>query len=397
MGLVVGSNCGFVTIQPGGDPNAAVLVTMDDHVRAQLDVSPSTSDLEIQEIGWWCDDATEEANFEVGLYDQDSSPYDLLFSDKTNAKGTDAGWKRVSGLGWSISASTSYNIAVQLDNTVISTRLQREEAGGKYRYNSSTSTLPDPTWTSTTTTAGLLAIYALVGSAVGSSYTRELTESLASADSRAFEPQQYLTFSPTISDSLVKDGSITKTESMTLAETVANAEIMGRTLSEALSFSDSLTKDIQQNITESINITETIIKDISTTRAETITLTDSARKEAQKMLSEAMSQTDSMTRVATFVRQLSETLNIDETVVRSFLKIKALVESLAFVESVEGETFPGITLTEQMQLKDNFKRTRTFANRLVGSVRKIFGDDVADTFDIPKKVFGDDIKKDDDL
>jgi len=242
--------------------------------------------------------------------------------------------------------------------------------------------------------SGAYTFAALCQGELGSSYTRELTETLASAESKFFQPQQYLTFSPTLSDSLVKDGSTIRVESMSLAESVAAGLLVTQTLNELLSLSDSLSKQTQKSITESISIAETLVKDISTIKVETLTIIPSIQKQATKMLAEALSTTDSLSNVTTFVRQLSETLNIDESLVRSFLKIKELSEALAFVESVAGETFPGITLTEQMSIQENFQRIKTFANKLVADFRRLFGDDISDTFNIPKQIFGDDIKRD---
>lgn len=122
MALVLGNNCGFVAAAPVADPDDANF-TCDYSDRLVRDTSPVGADT-ITEVGWWCDNATEEANFEVGLYDDDTGnddPQNLLEVDRTNAKGLGSGWKAVVGLNWSISASTLYWIAFQLDNTATST------------------------------------------------------------------------------------------------------------------------------------------------------------------------------------------------------------------------------------------------------------------------------------
>jgi len=79
-----------------------------------------------------CDNATEEANFEVGLYDDDSSndrPGLLISSDTTNAKGTTAGWKSVA-VDWEILPNTVYWIALQVDSTTTGTLIDYDFFGG---------------------------------------------------------------------------------------------------------------------------------------------------------------------------------------------------------------------------------------------------------------------------
>ncbi len=149
MALVLGTNCGFVTTAPTADPVGETVGQMDNSSRVIKDTSPSTA-VKITEIGWWCNDATEESNFEVGLYAADGTvvPGEAgtrLFVSATNAKGTTAGWKVVSGLNWTISSSTAYWLAVQLDDTVTLTRTDIATTGGVgYDFRSVQTTLNDP-------------------------------------------------------------------------------------------------------------------------------------------------------------------------------------------------------------------------------------------------------------
>ncbi|MBU0894038.1 MAG: hypothetical protein KKB88_01195 [Nanoarchaeota archaeon] len=117
--LVLGTNSGFVTTAPTDDP-AAFGETMDDTAKVTKAISPATA-VKITEIGWWCDTATEESNFEVGLYAANGAVVPgeagtLLYSDTTNAKGIDTGWKSVS-VDWVISPNTVYWLGVQVDDT----------------------------------------------------------------------------------------------------------------------------------------------------------------------------------------------------------------------------------------------------------------------------------------
>lgn len=162
MTLVVGTNCGLVTTAPTEDPAEATNFVMDNNRRA-IKVTVGIDPITITEIGWWCDTATEEANFEVGIYSHNAgtnAPNELLEVSKTNAKGITAGWKKKSGLSWNLLANTIYWLANQLDNTTTITRINYKVIyGQRYSYNTSATTLPD-TWTATSTTTNyIMAIY----------------------------------------------------------------------------------------------------------------------------------------------------------------------------------------------------------------------------------------------
>jgi len=159
MGLVKGTNCGFVTEAPTGDPVESSQV-MDTTSRALKDTSPAGAG-RITEIGWYCENATEESNFEVGLYSDNAGvPQTRLYVDNTNAKGTGLGWKTVS-VDWEISAETIYWIAVQLDDTASPTNIDRlSSVGDAQSYMLTQTSLVTP-WVSGGVLAYLYAIYAV--------------------------------------------------------------------------------------------------------------------------------------------------------------------------------------------------------------------------------------------
>ena len=165
MGLVIGTSCGFVEGAPSADPSSGSDYGIDDVVGVVQDESPGDGGT-ITEMGWWCDDATEEANFEVGLYDEDSGHADTLLEvDRTNAKGTGAGWKVVTGLNWSVDASTNYWLGVQLDDTTTQSFIGGDfSVFHPYDLTASQTTLPN-TYTGGASEHFVLGIYALIGGA----------------------------------------------------------------------------------------------------------------------------------------------------------------------------------------------------------------------------------------
>jgi hypothetical protein len=146
MAVVLGTNSGFCEVSPVDDP-AGSLNVMDNRARVIKDTSPATA-VRITEIGWWCDTASEEGNFEVALYeDVTGAPDNIISVDRTNAKGTDAGWKKVA-VNWSISGSTAYWLGIQLDNVATATNANFTNLAGNgaWKTTTTTTTLPDP-WT----------------------------------------------------------------------------------------------------------------------------------------------------------------------------------------------------------------------------------------------------------
>jgi len=165
MAIINGTNSGFLYAgtSPSDDP-AETGTGMNYLARAIKDTAPTGATV-VTEIGWYNGNATAEANFEVGIYTHnagDDNPEEKVgdFST-TNAKGTTAGWKKVTGLNIPITAGTIYWIAIQLDDTVASTEID-SLLEGSYRqdYRGFQTQLVDP-WGSGTGAEQRLALYAV--------------------------------------------------------------------------------------------------------------------------------------------------------------------------------------------------------------------------------------------
>ena len=162
MALVNGTNCGFVTTAPTEDPSGALTGTIDNISVAGRFTSPAGA-VKVTEIGWWCGNATEETNFDAGIYDtSEGLPVNLLNGvGRNQAKGTDAGWKKITGLNITITENTVYYIGVQVDNTATATVVDATNDANEYReYSSAATALPSP-WNGGSGTGRLLAFYAV--------------------------------------------------------------------------------------------------------------------------------------------------------------------------------------------------------------------------------------------
>jgi hypothetical protein len=165
MALVEGTTCGFVTTTPTADPGDSNFDITRNSTVSKFQSPAGAS--KITEIGWWCDAATEAANFELGLYAADGAvvPGEAgtrLYVAAINAKGTDAGWKKVT-VDWDITGNTDYWFGLQVDTTATTTYTNYNPDNGHGRDTLySSDSLPNPfNGGAISSETAMLAIYAL--------------------------------------------------------------------------------------------------------------------------------------------------------------------------------------------------------------------------------------------
>jgi len=232
MALTVGTNCGFITVSPTDDP-AGMTWQLDTVTGATRDVVPAGKNA-ITEVGWYCDNATQEANFEIGLYSHDSDnnkPDTLLFSTTTNAKGTGAGWKKVE-VSWSVTPEETYWIVVQLDDTATTTNTNLAGSNAAYWYAniSPTSTLPSPWGAGNAGQQNYsYGVYALVEEVEAPSYS-ELSGTIAAESnvSGNLDTTAISTLSGTIASVSTVSGNLSTTSVSALSGTItATSDVWG--------------------------------------------------------------------------------------------------------------------------------------------------------------------------
>ena len=196
--VVLGVSAGFVTEAPTGSPSGNNLL-FDNGANVVGDMSPATA-RKITEIGWYTDEASPDADFQVGVYDDDSGLADILIHVSDNvAKGTDAGWHVITGLNWIIEPETMYWIGAQLDNTNPATGLDASVSGG-YGYDriSSVTELPNPyNGGSLYDSDGVAAIYAVWEVVLDTTPTVSLNEP---PNATAYSTEQNVLFNCTVQD-----------------------------------------------------------------------------------------------------------------------------------------------------------------------------------------------------
>ncbi len=179
-GLVDGTNMGFVATAPIADPEGSNDTTINDTVRACKFTSPAGATL-ITEMGWYCStNPNDGQDFELGIYTHDvgnDEPDALVGKTAATAITAGVGWKVVSGLSISISPSTVYWPAIQLD-AANTTKIDRTAAGGDTAALLAPQTaLPDPNFGVPDTTGTVnWAIYALYETVAGEAQLIMITE-----------------------------------------------------------------------------------------------------------------------------------------------------------------------------------------------------------------------------
>lgn len=172
MAVVEGTSAGFVTSAPSSDP-AGSNGTTDATCWACKFTSPAGTNA-ISLMGWYCDNATEDVNYQLGIYSHDATnnrPNALLASSGDIAKGTSAGWK-TGDVTYDLAESTVYWLTEQLDDPATTTYMNYTTDAG-YKSDIKSGTALPATWGSSGNTFGrIAAIYALYAAAGGGgSYT----------------------------------------------------------------------------------------------------------------------------------------------------------------------------------------------------------------------------------
>lgn len=327
MALAKGTNCGFVSGAPSADPGASAAAT-DTYSVALKDTSPVGA-VQVTEIGWWCDNATEAANYQVAIYTHDAGnnrPDAIIGSASEAAKGTTAGWKKITGLSIPISPSTIYWIALQLDDTATNTNTDwAASAGDKFDYKASQTSLPSSWGISDGTYAYLRGTYALVS--IATEYEQAVGGTLASTGvvvKTTLKPLSgtlalsavlatvhiftqaiggILAFSGNIvrqtnkalSGILAQSGTISKSTSVSrtgiLALTGAVNKLSTRALIGSLTFIGSIAKQINKNCAGQLELIAEIQKQINKNTSGTLDLSATIQKFISKNLSGTLTLT----------------------------------------------------------------------------------------------------------
>jgi len=116
-GLVLGSNCGFVTETPTADPDN-FQAGSDGQAFALMHTSPAGNN-KVVEIGFWQGESDNAAAaYNVGIYADNAGSPGALIATQSSGQSTTvntSGWYKYTGLNLSLTAATDYWISVGME------------------------------------------------------------------------------------------------------------------------------------------------------------------------------------------------------------------------------------------------------------------------------------------
>ena len=126
MAFEVGVNLGFVIDTPIADPDEDDTIPVDGGIYACRHIAPPGA-YQITELGWWQDDGSNDAaNYNMGVYDDDTNTPGSLIATQESGQATTAntaGWYKYTGLTITVTPYTTYWIGLAIEAVAGANRL----------------------------------------------------------------------------------------------------------------------------------------------------------------------------------------------------------------------------------------------------------------------------------
>jgi hypothetical protein len=159
---------------------------------------------------------------------------------------------------------------------------------------------------------------------------------------------------------------------------------------ESLSLIESMTKYYQMLKSDSVTVGESTRKAMVKPATEALTLAESNVKSIGKLFPETLALQESIRKLSAIIK--SESFQIlDPNIQKILVTIKILSETLQLLDTIITSKVSGITLTENIEIDDAYRRIVNLGNLLVNMFATIVADDISDHFDTTNLVILDDI------
>lgn len=112
--------------------------------------------------------------------------------------------------------------------------------------------------------------------------------------------------------------NLTLTESITLSDDIPKQ--ISRGLSETINLSDSIQKTIARSLVESLSLSDSIIREITRKLTETLVLSDTEKKEVTRKLTETISLSDSVLANLIILLNLTETISLTDSITKETVR-----------------------------------------------------------------------------
>jgi len=189
----------------------------------------------------------------------------------------------------------------------------------------------------------------------------------------------------TIGESTRKSFTTTFADTLTLADNIQKGVI--KPLMDTLSLIESFTKGVGVNKKETVTISDSQFKSIGHKIADNLALAESSAKSMTKPFTEILTLQEVAAKLVSIKK--TETLSVLDSIILQ--RIMTLIENLQFIDSMATASVTGITLTENLTLKDAYRRIVNLGNLIVNVFASIISDDISDHFDPATYVINDDI------
>lgn len=194
--------------------------------------------------------------------------------------------------------------------------------------------------------------------------TSTLSETITHTDTVLKMVSRTLTESVTLTASMIRNIVRTLSETITHTDTVLKVKVQFKLLTETLSHTDTIIRSLARTLTETITHSDTFQRTLVLFRTltETLTNTDTVLKQAGRTLSEVVTMTDTF--IKTVSRTLTETVTLTGTMIRDV--VRTLTETITHTDTFI--TLRGRTLYETLTHTDIFNAVIT----VFGLIRKGF-------------------------
>lgn len=154
--------------------------------------------------------------------------------------------------------------------------------------------------------------------------------------------QKGLSDSITITDSLFKQLTKLRTDSIVTGDT--ENERLAKTFLESISTTDTINavKGKAVNLLDAITITDSIRKSLFKTKIDTVSTGDSENESTSKKLSDAISQTDTLTYTNGKGIVLTDYINVNDVFAKSIIKLK--LDSLGITDTLQKQSNVSVKL-----------------------------------------------------
>lgn len=160
--------------------------------------------------------------------------------------------------------------------------------------------------------------------------TKVLSDTITYTDTVIRQIARVITETITITDTLLRQLSRVLTETVTLSDVVTKVAAKLLTLTETTTITDTLIRSTVKVLSETATITASITRQTSRLLTETVTITASIVRQAGRVLSETITVTDALVRMPAKV--LQDTVTITGTLVKNFYK--TLTESVTMSDTL---------------------------------------------------------------